>query len=192
MTSMTSSVANSNFGASPSRLQQTMNKLIQMKITEETNQQRGAHGPEMQEGICSELEADSQFSSIVGMSPKGHDPSKQFTMPVFKFPTMPKLNLDQARLPEQEQARENNDGSAIPTSLATGKPSATTEAASKTPEFEKRRIGPTESPDLQSTGDRQMTALVKSVTNEMRKNQEVVNKIDQVQREMREQRESLL
>ena len=144
---MTSSVANSNFGASPSRLQQTMNKLIQMKISEEANQQRGVNGPELQEAMFSELEADSQFSSIIGMSPKGHDPSKQLTMPVFKFPAMPKLDLDQARLPEQEQAHGNHDGSTVPISSAAGNPSAAADENSKLAELDKQRVGRMESTD---------------------------------------------
>lgn len=72
VTSMTSSVANSNFGVSPTKLQQTMNKLIQKKILDENNPNRAANGQEAaHEGIHSEIEAESQLSSIIGLSPKG-------------------------------------------------------------------------------------------------------------------------
>lgn len=93
-TSMNSSVANSALGASPSRLQQTMNKLIQMKIKEENKQKGSFVQPESHEGMFSELEAESQLSSVAFGSPKNFDVKNHATMPNIKFPTLPKLNLE--------------------------------------------------------------------------------------------------
>ena len=76
MTSMTSSVANSTLGASPSRLQQTMNKLIQMKIKEENTNKGSFVQQESHEGMFSELEAESQLSSVAFMSPKNFESTK--------------------------------------------------------------------------------------------------------------------
>lgn len=69
---------------------------------------------------------------------------------------------------------------------ATDTPSATAADASNTPVFKKQSIPSVESPDHQTQGDQSVTALMKSVTSEMEKNQEVVNKIDQVQKKIRE------
>lgn len=137
------------------------------------------------------MEAESQLSSMVGLSPKAFDPSKKGTMPVVKFPALPKLNLEQAKLLEQEQNRENSD-SVHPLFSATETPSAAAADNSNTPVFKKQMSSNMTSPDHMTHGDQSMTALMKSVTTEMQKNQEVVNKIDQVQKQMREQRESLL
>ena len=110
VTSLSSSWAggNSALGASPQKLQQTMNKLIQRKLFEEHQIGKSKNSTQELDGVFSELEGDeisqSQLSSILEQSPDaanrlmsswrgGIQPNK-----LSSTLNMPRLNLEQTKL----------------------------------------------------------------------------------------------